>query len=74
MLLLLLRFSSFSSHSVDMPFEIAGGDQFRQHILLKGGYSTGVKTEFFLERRQELFGKYHVAHTYGGGNGFGKGV
>ena len=56
-------FALAAADPVDMPFKIPAADQFRQHILLKGGNGTTVKSHTELKYREQGPGKHHVSDT-----------
>ena len=62
------------THTAQVLFIPAAGEELGQGVLLEGGDGAGVKAQLLPEVRQQAAGQDHEADTYGGGDGLGKGV
>ena len=66
--------AAFSADAVNMPLKIPVIDELCQHILLKHGNRTGLKTHLLLKFSNTRFGQNHVPNSHGGRNGLTEGV
>ena len=64
--------SFFSAYTIDVALKFTAAYEFRQYILIKGGYGAGIKSEPFFKAGNQAFGEYQVTDTGSGGYCFGK--
>lgn len=62
------------THTAQVLFIPAAGEELGQGVLLEGGDGAGVKAQLLPEVRQQAAGQDHEADTDRGGDGLGKGV
>ena len=70
----LFSFSSGTTHTIDMTFEISAINQFCQNVLLKHWDRTRIKSQFFLEILYHLLWKHHIADSHRRRNCMRKGI
>ena len=63
-----------SSDTVNMPFEVAVMDQLGENALHKGGNGARIESELGFVYRYKMLGKYHIADTQRGRDGFRKSI
>ena len=62
------------THTVQVLFVVAAGEELGQGVLLEGGDGAGVEAQLFPEVGQQRRRQHHEADADGGGDGLGEGV